>query len=346
MIHLSHGRAFGYDSFSVGKANNHTWFLRVWFSFMKLLEAINEFGNWRQFQVTGFTVQRYDKALRIFCLAFHNQDIESITIDQVMNYLNSMQRLGWARNGVAVVCLALRKFFEFFNLRQFDVLDYRLIPLPRKEYKIPRIADEKNYRKLLNSIPIDKHPNHVRNRALIGMIWDSGARSGEICSINASDLDLVERRCVIRTEKSRGRRPIREIFWTSSTNLILKRWLEKRSHLGKTMQFKDPEALFLTISKFKQSQIRGARMNPRNVAEVLRVLSNKAGIPVMNAHSMRHHFGRSIVEAGGSNSDVSNLLGHSNIESSMIYTLMTGPRLKQRYEIFRGRRRRRFSRWA
>src|SRR6185295_16789725 len=174
----------------------------------------------------------------------------------VMNYLNSMQRLGWARNGVAVVCLALRKFFEFFNLRQFDVLDYRLIPLPRKEYKIPRIADEKNYRKLLNSIPIDKHPNHVRNRALIGMIWDSGARSGEICSINASDLDLVERRCVIRTEKSRGRRPIREIFWTSSTNLILKRWLEKRSHLGKTMQFKDPEALFLTISKFKQSQIR------------------------------------------------------------------------------------------
>ena len=313
---------------------------------MKLLQAIDEFSNWRKFKVTNFTVKRYDKALRIFCLAMHNPEIESITLDQVMGYLNSMSEMGWAPNGISIVCLGLRKFFEFYNLREFRVLNHALIPLPRKQYNIPRIADEANFRKLLNSIPVDNHPNHIRNRALVSLLWDTGARSGEICSIDADDLDLKQRKCVIRTEKSRGRRPIREIFWTAGTNVILKKWLQKREHLMKVMQFRDPDALLVTISKCRQNQVRGGRLNPFNVAEILRLASNRAGIPVMNAHSMRHNFGRWIIEAGGSNSDVSNLLGHSSIESSMIYTLMTGPRLKQRYDLFRGVRKKRSVNWV
>lgn len=313
---------------------------------MTFLQAINEFSNWRQFKVTGFTVKRYDKALRIFCLFMRNPEIESITLDEVMNYLNLMTQLGWAPNGIAIVCMGLRKFFEFFNLRGFKVLNYLLIPLPRKQYNIPRIADEKNFRKLLTSIPADNHPNHIRNRALISLLWDTGARSGEICSINVKDLDLEKRKCVIHTEKSRGRRPIREIFWSPGTNALLRKWLQKREHLTQFMQFRDPEALFLTISRCKQYQVRGGRLNPFSVAEILRTASNRAKIPVMNAHSMRHNFGRSIVEAGGSNSDVSNLLGHSSIESSMIYTLMTGPRLQQRYELLRGKKARDKVKWV
>jgi site-specific recombinase XerD len=76
-------------------------------------------------------------------------------------------------------------------------------------------------------------------------------------------------------------------------------------------------------------------MTTFNVAEMLRTNSNRAGIPTMNAHSMRHYMGRDIVNKGGSNSDVSNILGHSSLESSMIYTMMTGPDLQRRYDSFR-----------
>ena len=48
-------------------------------------------------------------------------------------------------------------------------------------------------------------------------------------------------------------------------------------------------------------------MTTFNVAEMLRTNSNRAGIPTMNAHSMRHYMGRDIVNKGGSNSDVSNI---------------------------------------
>jgi site-specific recombinase XerD len=302
---------------------------------MLFKDAINEFSNWRQIKVSSHTVVRYDKVLKIFCLYLRNPHIESITLNDVMNYLNMMKDLGWKRNGIIIVTLALKKFFEFYNLQKFNVINESLIPTPRKEYNIPRIATEQGYRKLINSIPKDNKPHHIRNRALMALLWDTGARNGEILSLNVSDLNLSKRTALIRTEKSRGRRPIREIFWTPSTNALLKRWVKKRRHLFSLFTFEDLDALFISISKCGQNAVRGRRMSVVGVAEMLRTNSNRAGIPTLNAHSMRHFMGRDIVNKGGSNSDVSNILGHSSLESSMIYTMMTGPDLQRRYDAFR-----------
>ncbi len=302
---------------------------------MLFKDAIDEFSGWRQIKVSGHTVKRYDKVLRIFCLYLRNPHIESITLHDVMNYLNMMKDLGWKRNGIIIVTLGLKKFFEFYNLQKFSVLNEALIPTPRKEYNIPRIATVQGFNKLINSIPKDNKPHHLRNRALISLIWDTGARNGEIIALNVSDLDLNKRTALIKTEKSRGRRPIREIFWTPSTNALLKRWVQKRKHLLQLFTFEDLDALFVSISKCGQNATRGKRMSVVGVAELLRTNSNRAGIPTLNAHSMRHFMGRDIVNKGGSNSDVSNILGHSSLESSMIYTMMTGPDLQRRYDAFR-----------
>jgi site-specific recombinase XerD len=302
---------------------------------MLFKDAINQFSGWRQIKVTGHTVKRYDKVLRIFCLYLRNPHIEDITIQNVMDYLNLMTELGWKRNGIRIVTLALKKFFEFYNLQGYKVINEFLIPTPKKEYNIPRIATEQGFKKLINSIPKGNNPHHIRNRAVISLLWDTGARNGEIVSLNVSDLDLDNRKALIRTEKSRGRRPIREIFWTPTTNALLKKWVSKRKHLYKLFSFEDLDALFVTVSKCGQNDVRGKRMTTFNVAEMLRTNSNRAGIPTMNAHSMRHYMGRDIVNKGGSNSDVSNILGHSSLESSMIYTMMTGPDLQRRYDSFR-----------
>ena len=307
-----------------------------WLQTMLFKDAIDQFSNWRQFKVNALTVKRYDKVLRIFCLYLHNPPIESIRLDDVLGYLSMMRQLGWKRNGIIIVTLALKKLFEFYNLQGYKVLNEFLIPTPKKEYNIPRIATEPGFKKLLNSIPKDNKPHHIRNRALISLIWDTGARNGEIISLNVGDLDLENRKALIKTEKSRGRRPIREIFWTPDTNNLLKKWIKKKDYLTELFTFEDQEALFISISKCGQNSTRGRRMSVVGVAEMLRTNSNRAGIPTMNAHSMRHFMGRDIVNKGGTNSDVSNILGHSSLESSMIYTMMTGPELQRRYESFRG----------
>lgn len=110
--------------------------------------------------------------------------MESIQIQHVLHYMKEMERLGWKRNGVNIVALALRKFFEFYNMRGFQCLNEYLVPLPRKVMNIPRVANEKDFKKLLKAIPRDSNPNNIRNLALVTLIWDSWARSGEIISLD------------------------------------------------------------------------------------------------------------------------------------------------------------------
>ena len=309
---------------------------------MKLSQAIEEFKNWRGFKVTGHTVVRYDNVLRIFCLCMGDPDIQSIQIQHVLRYMKEMERLGWKRNGINIVALALRKFFEFYNLRGFECLNEYLVPLPRKEMNIPRVANEKDFKQLLKAIPRDSNPNNIRNLALVNMIWDSWARSGEIISLNEDDLKFnadSSGSALIKTEKSRGRRPMREIFWTAPTGKHLKKWLTKKKEIQRLMKFDDTEAVFTSIRKCGMYDNRGKRMSGRGVCEVFRMISNRAGLKsVFNAHSARHYGGREILKQGGSLADVTNILGHSHMDSSMIYTMMWGDDLRQRYDLFQQRK--------
>jgi integrase/recombinase XerD len=305
---------------------------------MKLSQAIEEFKNWRGFKVTGQTVIRYDYVLRIFCLVMGDPEIEQIQINHILHYLSEMERLGWKRNGVNIVALALRKFFEYFNLRGHNCVNEALIPLPRKEFNIPRVATEGDFEKLIKAIPKDGNPNNIRNRALIHMIWDTWARNGEILSLNEADLKFnadCSGSAIIKTEKSRGRRPIREIFWTPKTGKYMKAWLKKKHEIQKDMVYEDIGAVFISIRKCGMFDVRGKRMTNRGVCEVFRTISNRAGLPsIFNAHSARHYGGRKIIKSGGASADVTNILGHSNLESSQFYTMMWGNDLKERWKLF------------
>lgn len=294
---------------------------------MRFSDAIKKFSAWRLFKVKTNTVKGYDKELRTFCLFLRDPELEDIAIGDVMDYLNGMQALGWNPNSFITKCMALRKFFEFYRLQGHRVLNEDLIPIPRKQYQIPRVASEENYRKLLAVIPATNIPRHMRNRAILKLLWDSGARNGEIVSLDVGDLDCNRMRAVIQTEKSRGRRPIREIFWTHDTNESLGRWVEGLAKI----QPRDPEALFISTG----STNCGLRFTIKGVGEMLRRYSNRAKLPYLNPHSFRHHLGHEIVKRGGSAADVMNILGHATLSSSSIYTMMTDKELEERYRLLK-----------
>lgn len=310
----------------------------LWYMLTK--DAIYQFSNWRQFKVKKETVRGYDRELRNFCLFLRNPEIENITLSDVMEYLNGMAELGWDRNSFVGKCMALRKFFEFYRLQGYKVIDEELIPIPDKVMKLPRVANNEQFNQLISVIPKDSNdPRHIRNLAIIGLLWDTGARNGEICSIDMNELDLKEMRTIIRTEKAKSRRPFREIFWTKTTNDYLERWIEKRKHLEKQVKFDEPNALFVSVTSVKYGQ----RFSIRGLGEMLRRYCNKAQMPYMNAHSFRHHRGHHIIKSGGSTSDVMNILGHSSVQSTTIYTMMRGKELEDRARLFLGDNKDRFA---
>jgi site-specific recombinase XerD len=99
------------------------------------------------------------------------------------------------------------------------------------------------------------------------------------------------------------------------------------------MKFDDSAALFISICS-GQHETAGKRFSIKGVGEMLRRYSNRAKLPYLNAHSFRHHMGHHIIKSGGSSADVMNILGHSSVQSSTIYTMMTDVELEKRYRFF------------
>lgn len=300
---------------------------------MKLSETIEEFVSLRIFRGSPLTTARYDRLLRIFCICMHDPDLEQLDIRHVVWYLGELRRLKWKPNGINLIAIALRKFFEFCNLRGYKTFNEQLIPIPKKEFNMPRVTTIEKFKKVLREVPHGSdRPHHLRNRALLLLLWDSGARVGEAVSLNVDDLDLKKRTAIIRTEKSRGRRPVRQIFWTEATNRALKKWVKKKEELQRIDAFRDCEALFISISKCGRYDVRGKRMTNRGVAGVLQMLSNRAELPTVNAHSIRHSMGRDTKKSLKDISAVADILGHSNIESSYVYSMLFGDEYRDEWE--------------
>ena len=303
---------------------------------MKFSTALHKFIEWKKLDVTKGSAKSYLMVLRQFCLFIHDIHVEEVDVNHVIMWFSMMEELGYEKNSFIPRAIALRKFFEFLKMNDYQVLNPGLIPIPAKEHKQPRIATKKEYQLVLSTQPESSNdPRHIRNRALIGLLWDTGARNGELMALNIQDLVVSEKKATIKTEKNRGTRPFRRIYWSESTHISLERWLKKRTYLiekwlQQGLQIQDGDAVFLS----SVSQHRGRRLTNRGVAELLRKASEKVGIETLNAHSFRHHKARDVVEKGGDVSDVANILGHASYLSSKPYLDRYGDSNEKRSKQF------------
>src|SRR5581483_3369729 len=277
---------------------------------MKLYDAIKQFNQWRALKVKR--IDGYDLDLRQFCIFVGNKDIENITIQEIMAWLAWYKKLEFQPWTVLKKAMALRKFFEYYGRMKYDVIDYWLVPIPRKEFQMPRVCTEKAYRQLLAVIPKKTTAYyHLRNRCLISLLWDTGARIGEITALNVGDIDTKNNTIIIKTEKSRGMRPFRKLPYGKETQVAMTKWLKCRAHIALDYNLPEPDALFVGLKA-----TGGKRLATSAASEIFRKYSNIAKLPIVNAHSLRHHFGNDLAKRGFNNSLISEAMGHSQLTSS------------------------------
>lgn len=297
---------------------------------MKYSKLINEFEQYLILRRTNATRSSYVQHNRMFCLFMRDPEVEHLTDTQVSDYLNLMLALGWDRNGLRPRAMALRVFFQWCRLKGYQVFNYELIPIPYREFRMPKIGKDEDYKKILAVIPYQTtNAKHVRDRALIDFLWHTGVRVGEALSLKLSDLEFRPEggEAVIRTEKSRGQKPFRRIFFNKDTAKTLKRWIALRATLEDARHvFVNPESVFIGVDHWQ----RGKQLSTHSVDAMLREYSIKAGIPSFNPHQARHHFAREIIHHGGTNADIANMQGYADLSSTHIYTVMDGEELRNR----------------
>jgi site-specific recombinase XerD len=299
---------------------------------MKLFEAINSFTAYKYLTVKANTIYGYDGYLRHFSIFLRNPEIEDITLDDVVEYLRWTEDAGYKANTREKYALAIQELVRFFEKQGVPVIKSELIPVPRKEYNLPRVSKEEDFIKLIQSIPTNSGAYYdIRNLAVLWLLHDSGCRLGEIASINMSNLDLKERSVIIKSEKQRDGMPYRKIFWYNKiTSQVMERWVEKREELLQKTAIEDKEALFLSVNGGVCADGRsGRRVDIGALGEMIRKQSRRAGLNyTLNAHSQRHALGRKLAERGANNSIISGVLGHKSLDSSRVYTILHGKELQ------------------
>src|SRR5262245_37964614 len=271
------------------------------------------------------TARGYERDARQFCVFARNPQIENVRLDDIEEFFVTMENSGFSRNGMQMKACALRKLFAAMRKRGHIVLDPNDIPLPRKEFKETKVATDEQLSKVLDVLRKSPQKHcRLRNVAITLLLRDTGMRCGELQALDLKDINLEEKRALIRTKKSRGMRPVRAVFWYDECNDALKAWIEECERFLSKRGTKE-DALFLINHRNKGV----ARIGASAVGIMLRKASWAAGVPILNPHSLRHRKGHMLAKSGANNSIISGVLGHSSLASSYIYTMMNDIELEQ-----------------
>jgi site-specific recombinase XerD len=149
--------------------------------------------------------------------------------------------MGFRGSSLEKYGLAIKEFLDFYHKQNYPVVAPELVPVPKLfDQRLPRVATNEDFEKLLGVIPDSKAYYHIRNRAIIWLLHDTGARVSEVANLRIPDIDLANQLATIRSEKSRDDMPFRKIFWTEQCAAILQDWLEKRKELIMKTELLDP----------------------------------------------------------------------------------------------------------
>lgn len=218
--------------------------------------------------------------------------------------------------------IALRAFLKYLRKVNIESLQPERIELAKVGGRDLDLitADELNH---LMKSPAGDSLNELRDRAILELLFSTGLRVSELCSLNA-DIDLTRDEFSVRGKGDK----VRVVFLSPSAKKAVVEYLKKRGDMG--------EALFVGYGANQDS----ARLTPRSVERIVKQHAIKAGITrKVTPHIIRHSFATDLLESGADLRSVQALLGHANIATTQVYTHVTDKHLREVHKAFHGKRR-------
>ena len=186
---------------------------------------------------------------------------------------------------------------------------------PKAEKRLPKTL---SVDQITNLVEIDiNNPISYRDKAVLELFYSSGLRLAELCRLDLNDLSLGEQ--LIRVT-GKGNKT-RELPIGRHALKALQEWILVRNNFP----LKDYEAVFVSQ--------HGNRINPRTIQQRVKYWAVKQGIEIsVSPHMLRHSFASHLLESSGELRSVQELLGHSNISTTQIYTHLDFQHLAQVYD--------------
>lgn len=224
--------------------------------------------------------------------------------------------------------IALRMFLKYLAKRNIDSLSAEKIELAKQSSREIEFLDEAELKRLL-AAPDDDDLQGLRDRAILELLFSTGLRVSELCSLNRDDVDLGKGSFSVRGKGDK----IRVVFVSDEAKEAVKEYLKQREDID--------EALFVRHA-YQQagdaklpSKEEGLRLTPRSIQRIIKKYAAKAGISKrITPHGLRHLFATDLLRNGADLRSVQMMLGHANISTTQIYTHFTDKQLEDIHKKF------------
>ncbi len=250
---------------------------------------------------------------------------DEVVTEHLTDFLDFLQTRGLERSSMRVEMVHLRIFFRWMvSMRILDKDPAALLEMPRQGLILPHVLDKQTVTELIESIDMEDVPLGVRDRAMIELIYACGLRVSELtdCKLEFLDKDEFFLRVKGKGDKTRLV-PVGE-----SAMMALNAYLAKgRPKLAKP---KSKSYIFLNV--------RGNKLTRERVRQIIRERAKAAGIEQrVFPHILRHSFATHLLENGADLRIIQEMLGHSDIATTQIYTHLEQQRLNSIHHQFHPR---------
>ena len=239
----------------------------------------------------------------------------SVDRRSLRRYLADLTRRGYAPRTVARKASVLRRYFGWAHRSGRISSDPTLaLVAPAGPSKLPRVLKDDQIQTLIDKPARagDDESRDARDLAIVEVLYGSGLRVSELCSITFDDLDLAR-----STVRVWGKGAKQRLVPLSDPSVeALRGWLAE--HRGRLATDETPrDAVFLNA--------KGKAITPRDVR---RILDRRSIVPT-HPHALRHTFATHLLDGGADLRAVQELLGHADIATTQIYTHVSRERLRE-----------------
>jgi integrase/recombinase XerD len=285
----------------------------------KLLdEFLNDLSGDRG--LSNNTIESYGRDVRQFIsyLDKNKISIYSVTKTNIIAYLIYLQKNGKATSSISRSLASLRSFFQYLVRNNYVEKDPTLnLESPKVEKKLPEILTIDEVELLLNQPNCDE-PKGSRDRCMLELLYATGIRVSELVALNIDDINIELGFIMCRGKGMKDRViPIGRMAQEALSNYIYKYRLI-------LIKDENEKALFVNL--------HGKRLTRQGFWKIVKYYTNMAKIDKdITPHTLRHCFAAHLIENGADLKSVQEMLGHSDISTTQIYTQITKSRIKEVY---------------
>lgn len=268
------------------------------------------------------TRQAYERDLRLFCktLGFKNSDaLVNVSREQITWYMTQLKEKGLAAATIARKLAAIKAFYRFMTAEGYmDANPAEVVEAGTKGIKLPRVLSEDEVVRLLSQPDITTAEG-FRDRTMLEVLYATGMRVSELINLTLERVDLNMKYIIAFGKGSKER----IVPLGSVAAEFLQQYLEKvRPKL--THVDRNTNIVFLAFG--------GHELTRQRFWQIIRAYGRKANInKALTPHILRHSFATHLLDNGADLRSVQELLGHSDISTTQIYTHLTNKRLRDIY---------------